>query len=52
MGVLESITTPGDLRGLSDDQLDTLATRDPRPAGPHLLAAPAATSAPTSASSS
>src|SRR6476660_4097679 len=26
MGVLESISTPGDLNGLSEDQLDTLAT--------------------------
>ena len=26
MGVLESISTPGDLNGLSEDQLDALAT--------------------------
>ena len=51
MGLLETITGPRDLRGLSDDQLETLATeiRD-------LLVAPAprraVTSAPTSASSS
>ena len=52
MGILESITTPRDLRGLSDDELTDARDRDPGLPGADLLAGPAATSAPTSASSS
>ncbi len=52
MGILDSITSPRDLRALNDAQLDAARDRDPRLPDHDLRAAPAATSAPTSASSS
>ena len=52
MGRLESITSPRDLRDLSADQLDELASEIRDFLVAHLLPHAAATSAPTSASSS
>ena len=49
MGILESITSPRDLRDLSDDQLEELAS-EIRDFLVRTCAPPAATSAPTSAS--